>query len=394
MVNTDSRAILPEPPEELKQHSEALRSLIMARIRDGGPIAFSEFMEMALYEPGLGYYSAGARKFGPRGDFITAPELGNVFARSVAIQAAEIGRELEGFEVLELGAGTGRFAADYLQSLEPGCLPERYRILERSADLRQVQQRTLQEQVPAMVRRIEWLDEPPVDAWQGLLFANEVIDALPVERFRIGEQGLEQMRVDLSGNTFEWTFRPASGPLERAIAATLAGLPCDLPVGYRSEICASLPAWLKAVTGSLQRGVALFIDYGYTRGDYYLPTRGDGTLICHYRHRAHGDPFTWPGLQDISAFVDFTALAEAGQRCGLECAGYANLAMFLAGSGLPEILAGLASLPDIERMRMAGEIRQLALPEVMGEKFQCMALKRDYHAPLRGFSHSDLRYRL
>jgi len=353
---------------------------------------FSRYMEMALYEPGLGYYSAGLHKLGAAGDFVTAPELGALFAACLARQAAELGGMLGEYEILEVGAGTGQLAADLLASLPATAQPRRYRILERSADLRQVQRERIATAPNGAL--VEWLDRPPQGDWRGLLIANEVIDAMAVERFRIGDGAVEQLCVREAGGGFEWTSRPAPAPLEQAVRRVETGLGRRLPDGYRSEINLALPAWLAALTEHMEQGLALFIDYGYPRGEYYLPERSDGTLMCHYRHRAHDDPFFWPGLQDITAWVDFTALAEAAQAAGLEVEGYASQSLFLLGCGLDRVLSEQDSARDGDRMARNAEARQLTLPGMMGERFQAMGLGRGLELPLTGFSLQDLRYRL
>jgi SAM-dependent MidA family methyltransferase len=376
--------ILPEPPPELKQLSLQLQARMRSAADKQGFLDFATYMEMALYEPGLGYYSAGLHKLGAGGDFITAPELGSVFAQCLALQLDEIGAQLGQWEVLELGAGTGSLAAGLLQAPGLQNRPARYRILERSADLREQQRRRLAG-LP-----VEWLDAPPSGPWQGVLLANEVVDALAVERFETSASGLAQMGVNTRSPALAWASRPAPPGLREALAERLGGQLASLAPGYRSECCTRLPAWLASVSASLQRGVALFIDYGYPRQEYYRPERRDGTLICHYRHRAHADPFYWPGLQDLSAFVDFTALAEAGQAAGLDYAGYTSQAHFLLGCGLQQVLAGLENLPQRQRLERAREVRELTLPGAMGEKFQAMALARDYPAPLRAFAGVEL----
>ena len=409
MRASETRLILPEPPDALKATSRELVARMRERERSAGFLSFADYMEMALYEPGLGYYSAGLAKLGAQGDFITAPELGTVFARCLAKQVVEVGEALDGpWEMLEVGAGSGRLAADLLTALDEagGALPARYRILERSADLRAEQARTLAERAPAHADRVSWLDAPPSEGWQGILLANEVIDALAVERFEIAESGPRQLGVTFPEQDgkpgLAWTDRAAPPALARRIEGLQSRLPAPLPPGYRSELCATLSPWLATVTGGLETGLALFIDYGYPRLEYYHPARRDGTLVCQTRHRAHFDPFTWPGLQDISAFVDFTALAEAADQAGLEVTGYAPQNLFLIGCGLDDVLAGaLDSAPDGEATRsprekqaLSHEIRELTLPGAMGEKFQVMALTRALEQPLRGFSLGDWLGRL
>ncbi len=398
MCSANANDILPEPPEELKHLSAELANRIHQKIAAVGPIPFSQYMEMALYEPGLGYYSAGLQKFGAGGDFVTAPQLGNVFARCLANQVAQAGAALPAYEILEAGAGSGMLAADLLKALQENHPPTRYRILERSAYLRQVQKETLREHAPEWLDRISWLDEPPAESWQGVFLANEVLDALTVERFCLTSDGPRQMQVSSGPDGFEWVDAPCPEAMQTQIEVLLSGLDQRPGTGYRSEINTRLPDWLDAVTASLQNGLALFIDYGYTRRDYYLPQRSDGTLICHYRHRAHNDPFMWPGLTDISASVDFTALAEAADNCGLEVSGYTTQAMFLLACGLDKILAGNEHLSERERIRINNQVRVLTLPGEMGERFQVMALSRGLDARtadnLSGFSIGDLCHRL
>ena len=390
--------ILPEPSEELKRLSTELADTIRARIGRNGPIPFSEYMEMALYEPGMGYYSAGLQKFGEGGDFVTAPQLGDVFARCLATQIAQVGDELGGYEIIEAGAGSGILAADLLKALQSICPPSRYRILERSAHLRQVQKETLARAVPQWSDRISWLDQPPETGWQGIFLANEVVDALAVERFCVDDNRISRLLVTTVEEGFGWQQGPCPARLQRQIRAALSVHEQPPATAYRSEINNRLPDWLQAVTGHLQKGVALFIDYGYTRREYYLPQRRDGTLICHYQQRAHNDPFKRPGLTDISASVDFTALAEAADHCDLEVSGYTRQAMFLLACGLAEVISGFQSMPGKERLLMNAQVRHLTLPGEMGERFQVMALSRGLghglDQELRGFSLADLRHRL
>ena len=381
MCSASSRNILPEPPEELKLLSAKLATAIRAKIDLNGPIPFSEYMEMALYEPGLGYYSAGLQKFGEGGDFVTAPQLGDVFARCLAKQIAQIGSGLMEdnagqYEIIEAGAGSGILAADLLKALHESCPPTRYRILERSAHLRQVQKETLSRCVPQWMDKISWLDTPPEKTWQGVFVANEVLDALTVERFCLEGDDIMQLQVTHGPDGFDWFKGRCPPGMQAQIQTILSGLGQQPAMGYRSELNTSLPAWLQAVTASLQRGVALFIDYGYTRRDYYLPQRIDGTLICHYQQRAHDDPFNWPGLTDISASVDFTALAEAADFCALDVSAYTTQAMFLLACGLDEVLAESELLPAVERLAINNQVRRLTLPGEMGERFQVMALSR------------------
>jgi SAM-dependent MidA family methyltransferase len=392
------RNILPEPPDELKRLSATLSERIRGEIRREGMIPFSRYMEMALYEPGLGYYSAGLHKIGEAGDFTTAPELGSLFAACLSRQVAELAECLGGYDILEVGAGSGRLAAGLLTSLDPRHLPQRYKILERSADLRKVQEELISSAAPELLQRVEWLDRPPEDDWSGLLIANEVIDALAVERFELASGELKQLCVKTHEGGFDWATRPAPPALQAAVkklgSEQAPGFMVDLTDGYRSEICLQLTPWLEALTACMARGLALFIDYGYPRGEYYSTERVDGTLMCHYRHRAHDDVFFWPGLQDITAWVDFTALAEASLDCGLELEGYSTQAMFLLGCGLEEAMANLLDGRTDAAPELSAEARHLTMPGMMGERFQVMGLGRGIGQPLRGFSLQDLRHRL
>lgn len=389
---------LPEPDGAAREHSKRLVEFLQATIhRERGAISFARFMELALYAPGLGYYSAGAMKFGETGDFITSPELGSVFAECVCEAVAPVLRVLPQPDFLEIGGGSGAFAMAFLRHAEGlEVLPQRYAILEPSADLRQRQQQRLREQLPAAVfARCEWLDGPPENEWSGVLFANEVLDALPMTRFAIhgGEVYEEFVRLDAEGAFFR-VDQIADALVRTAVRKVEHTLGRPLPEGYRSELLPQLPYWIQAIGGSLQRGAMLFIDYGYPRREFYLPERDDGTLMCHYRHRAHGDPFFLPGLQDITASIDFTALVEAGVGAGFDFAGYCSQASFLIASGLPQRIAEAEVVPDgRERHRRLNEIRKLTLPGEMGERFQVMGFTRDADLSA-AFSFGDLSRRL
>ena len=389
---------LPEPDPPAREHSARLSSLIREQIAAArGALPFWRYMELALYAPGLGYYSAGAHKFGAAGDFVTAPELGGLFARCMADATAPVLREIGAHAVfLELGGGSGAFAEQALRRYaENDALPARYAILEPSADLRERQRERLHAALPqAIVSRIEWLDEPPQQAWDGVLFANEVLDALPVSRFVIRDDEVFEECVALDDDErLVRAERPADALLADTLAHVARGLDARFAEGYRSEALPQLPFWIDAIAGTLQRGAMLFVDYGYPRREFYASERDEGTLLCHYRHRVHGDPFLWPGLQDITASVDFTALAEAGTRIGFELAGYCAQAQFLIGNGLGDALAAAQSLPDIERLRLVQEAKRLTLPGEMGERFQAMGFQRGVDFE-QAFALGDLSGRL
>jgi len=389
---------LPEPCAEAMAQSAALKALISSEIAEQGTIAFSRFVELAQYAPGLGYYSAGTQKFAEnaklQGDFVTAPELGSVFSNCMARLVAPIFIDNPAAVFLELGAGTGVLACDVLAALaELNALPAQYWILERSADLRARQAAKLQACAPQFYHLVHWLDRPPAADWTGVLFGNEVIDALPFERFEITEAGPVQMCVVSS---CEGEFHTAQGPVI-ALSQLIPNL-AQLPIGYCSEHQPQLGAWLFEVTKTLTHGLVLLIDYGYTRTEYYLPERTNGTMVCHYQHRMFDDPFVYPGLVDISCSVDFTALAEAGLSANLQLICYTSQSQLLRSAGLAEILAAqdFENLPQRARSALSAEVRMLSLPGEMGERMQAMAWTRNLPAEQlhAAFSLPDWRHRL
>lgn len=384
---------LPPPGDEAAAHGARvaahLQDLLAAH---GGVIGFDAFMEAALYAPGLGYYSAGAEKLGSDGDFITAPETSPLFGRCLARQWAQL--QDAGLEqVFELGAGSGRLAADFLiESSKLDVLPTRYCILEVSAELRQRQQALLEALVPTFVERVEWLDALP-SAFEGMVLANEVLDALPVSRFRRNGDRVEELTVVESGGRFGWGARDASQPLADAIRAIEGALGHRLHDGFVSEVNLRVAPWLASLGAPLQRGAMLLIDYGMTRPEYYTSERDGGTLRCHYRHRAHDDPFVWPGLQDITAQVDFSAVAEAGVAAGLDLAGYTTQAHLLVGCGIDELLAEPVADERSHWIR-SQQAQRLMLPGEMGERFKAIGFTRGLDLPLRAFSVRDFADRL
>jgi SAM-dependent MidA family methyltransferase len=381
-------------PEEAAEHSARARGHIATAMRAaGGWLSFERFMELALYAPGLGYYSGGAAKLGPSGDFTTAPEVSGLFSACVAVQCAQILQQLDAASIMEIGAGSGRMAADILARLESlGRLPQDYRILEVSADLRERQQTFIKDRLPHLYERVSWLDRPPEQPFDGVILANEVLDALPVARFRWQSGGVEELGVIEQGGQFDWAAREA-GSAMAGICRELSELG-GWDDGYVSEYCPRLAAWIHGVTQSLRRGALLWFDYGLPRAQYYLAQRHDGTLVCHFRHRLSTDPFAHIGLQDITAWVDFTRLAEACAATGFEVAGFTTQAHFLAASGIDREMRAAAGADENKYARLANQARQLMMPGEMGERFKAMACLRGLDLPLTGFALLDLRHTL
>lgn len=389
------RIELPVPDAAALDHSRRLLQLIAARIEAaGGWIDFADYMELALYAPGLGYYSAGAAKFGPAGDFVTAPEISPLFGRCLARACAPWLRAHPEAHVLELGAGSGALAVEMLTALERlSALPARYLILEVSADLRERQQAACAALPPRLRERVHWLDALPATPLAAIVLANEVVDALPVSRFIRRADGVRAEGVAWTGGRPGWREHLAPAALADAVADIERDLGAPLPAGYRSEINQRLPAWMASLAAVVGTGALLISDYGMSRREYYHAQRSDGTLTCHYRHRAHGDPFLHPGLQDITAWVDFTALATAASAAGLVVAGYATQAHFLLDAGVGEELAAMTAAPARAQAELARQARMLMLPGEMGERFKVMALARDHCEP-GGFGFRDLRHLL
>ena len=387
---------LPTPEPEALAQSERLVAHIDERIRyAGGSIGFDEYMEYALYTPGLGYYSGGAQKFGAAGDFVTAPELSPIFSRCLARQVMDVWRQLDTRRVIEFGAGSGIMAADMLlEFAAQDALPERYDIVELSGELRARQRETITERAPALVGRVRWLDALPEAPASAVVVGNELLDAMPVKRFVIRGGEVMERRVTLDGMTFGRAEMPADEALVAAVRHIEATRGAPLPEGYVSEVNLALPGWFGALEKVVDQGAVLLVDYGYPRREYYLDERRDGTLICHYRHRAHDDVFLYPGLQDITANVDFTAVAEAADAAGFDVLGYTSQAYFLMGNGLDAVFAGLQGDSVEQQLAAAQQVKQLTLPAEMGERFQVIALGKGIEPPLAGFAINDYRARL
>ncbi len=362
-----------------------LVELIAAEIaRSGGWIGFDRYMQLALYAPSLGYYTGGSTKLGGSGDFVTAPELSHLFGQTLARQVGEI-LAATGGDVLELGAGSGRMAVDVLQALaQSGSLPPRYLILEVSGELRARQERRLHALVPHLASRVAWIDRTP-SAFHGVIVANEVLDALPTHLIRWNEDGIRERGVVVSGDTFAWDDRALT---EQPLLAQARRL--NPPPPYLSEIARVGPALIGTLGRVLERGALLLVDYGFGEREYYHPQRSQGTLMCHFRHRAHDDPFFLPGLQDITGHVDFTAVARAGTAAGLQLLGYATQASFLINLGITELVALTSAEDAATYLPLASQAQKLLHPAEMGELFKVIALGRGIDNALAGFSSGDM----
>ncbi|HDP90452.1 MAG TPA: SAM-dependent methyltransferase [Thioalkalivibrio sp.] len=387
---------LPAPDADALAQSERLIEHIAARIRyAGGSIGFDEYMECALYTPGLGYYSGGAQKFGATGDFVTAPELSPIFSRCLARQVMDVWQRLDTRRVIEFGAGSGVMAADMLLEFEAqALLPERYDIVELSGELRERQRETIATRAAHLLDRVQWLDRLPESPVPGVVVGNEVLDAMPVKLFVMRGGEVMERCVTLDGMTFGFVETPADEALAAAVRHIETERGGPLPEGYVSEVNLALPGWFEALDRVIEAGTVLLIDYGYPRREYYLEERRSGTLICHYRHRAHEDVFLYPGLQDITANVDFTAVAEAAADAGFDVLGYTSQAYFLMGSGLDAVFAQMQGEDINQQLAAAQQVKQLTLPAEMGERFQVIALGKGIEPPLAGFAINDYRARL
>jgi SAM-dependent MidA family methyltransferase len=387
---------LPVPSEAASKHSRALTELIHAEISlAGGWISFERYMRLALYAPGMGYYNGGAAKFGQEGDFVTAPEISPLFGRTVARQARQI-LELtgDGSSILEFGAGTGKLALDLLVELEKlDCLPQQYFILEVSAELQQRQRHLLEQSAPHLASRVHWLKHLP-EQFDGLILANEVLDAMPVHLIVWRGKALYERGLSSAGNEFIWSERPLA---EGALFDAAGELTDEIRSGgnegeYVSEVCLEARGFVASLARVLQRGAILLIDYGFGRDEYYHPQRRQGTLMCHYRHYAHDNPFYLPGLQDITSHVDFSAVVNASLNAGMELLGYTTQAHFLINCGITEILAEMPAANTKDYLPLANQVQKLVSPAEMGELFKVMLLGKGINSnrpPLVGFRGGD-----
>ncbi len=381
---------LPVPDPAGVAHSNAVATYIRARIAEsGGSIGFAEFMQHALYAPGLGYYNAGSTKFGPGGDFVTAPELSPLFGRVLAVQCAELLPRLSASQLLEVGAGSGALAIQILGKLAAlNALPEKYFILEPSAELQARQKHRIVGELPAVLRRVEWIPGWP-RTFAGVVIANEVADALPVSRFVVRDGKVLELRVSAGASGFEWLEQDATASLLAAVRRIESELSTTLPDGYVSEICLAMPAWIGDLAACISEGFVFLFDYGMSRREYYSAEQHGGWLRCHFRHRVHHEPLILPGIQDLTASVDFSLVADAAVNSGMEVAGFVTQAHFLLDGGLQRELEQLSTLPVREQFELSRQVKLLTLPGEMGEHFKCLGLSKGSNEVPSALRQSD-----
>ncbi|HJU99602.1 MAG TPA: SAM-dependent methyltransferase [Burkholderiaceae bacterium] len=375
---------LPAPTPDALAASHALQHRIAADIeRHAGAISFARYMELALYAPDLGYYSGGAAKLGKDGDFTTAPELSPLFGAALAQVAAAIIAQ-SAPRILEFGAGTGKLALDVLTELAAaGVAVERYAIVDLSGELRARQRETLRG-----FPQVEWLDTLP-EAWEGVVLANEVLDAMPVQLVRKTAAGWRELQVTVEEGRFTLVEAAPDAALAAQLARQIAD-PDALPDGYTTEVHGAACGFMASLAAMLARGAggaAILLDYGFPAHEYYLGQREAGTLMCHYRHHAHPDPFYYPGLQDITAHVDFTAMALAAQDGGAEVLGYMNQAGFLIGAGIGELLLRTDPADARRYLPQANALQKLVSPAEMGELFKVLVVGHGVQLPAALLAH-------
>jgi SAM-dependent MidA family methyltransferase len=385
---------LPTPDAAAQQHSQQLQQSIIENIHQHEKINFADYMQMALYQPQLGYYSGGCQKFGRQGDFVTAPEISPLFSRCLAHQAAQVLNELGGGDILEFGAGSGKMACDILLELNhTNDLPDHYYIIEVSAELQQRQQQLIQQKIPELAEKVSWLSQLPETGFQGIVLANEVLDAMPVHIFR-GGKFFQEAYINYQEGKFAWHYDTPSPHLTES----LQQLELTFDDNYQSEINVNIAPWINSLANFLSKGLVLLIDYGFPRHEYYHPQRDTGTLACHYQQQVHFDPLILPGLQDITAHVDFTAVASAALNAGFALAGYTTQAYFLLNCGLlNDSITKLVAEQNNQKQQYSinQQIKMLTLPSEMGELFKAIALTKGIATEtLIGFTENDQRTRL
>lgn len=394
----------PEPTAEILAHSEQLRYKIQQAIRtNNGRISFADYMNLALYAPQLGYYSAGLKKFGRQGDFITAPEISPLFSRCLALQCLQIMQQTQLNTLLEVGAGSGIMAIDIMLELERhNQLPEQYLILELSAELRDRQQQAIKAKLPHLFEHFQWLNSLPEKPFSGIVLANELLDAMPVHMIKLAQDTIYESYVALDdNNNFIWQDELCNNPALLTKAEHIQQLQQELShfndktdTDYISEVNLYADDWIRSIADILEAGAVLLVDYGYSAREYYHPQRSMGTLMCHYQHHRHDDPFYLPGIQDITAHVNFTGIAQAAHQSGFKIDGYTTQAHFLMAGGLVELTRDLDPDDVLHFSETARQIKMLTLPEEMGELFKVILLTKGKTLSLPAFQMQDFRQRL
>lgn len=387
---------LPTPSVEALAHSKQLMQLIQSTvIAQSGWLSFKAYMELALYAPDLGYYTAGLKKFGSGGDFVTAPEMSAVFGQTLANPIAQVLAQTQG-DILELGAGTGKLALDILRELaENDRLPTHYYILDVSDHLRQVQRETLQSKLPAAIfKRVQWLSKLP-ETFNGVMIGNEVLDAIPVEMVHQENSVIAARGISIENEQLVWKNRTLAAEKDAADADLIAAIEAlNLPDGYTTEVCLAAAGLIKSLADALQTGAIIMVDYGFSAAEYYHPQRNEGTLMCHYQHYAHADPLKYVGLQDITAHVNFTQIAQAGVDNGLEIVGYTNQATFLMNCGILDMMSAVSPDDVAQYAPMASAVQKLLSPAEMGELFKVIMFQKDIDVDLVGFQSGDKTHTL
>jgi len=383
---------LPVPDPIAQQHSEQLLNIIKQKIADaGGKISFADYMQDCLFLPGLGYYSAGSYKIGPQGDFTTAPEISPLFSRTLAQHIKDVFQQTPHANILEFGAGSGKMAIDILTELDAQhCLPEHYYIIEASADLRDRQEQLTALKVPNLLDRIVWLDVLP-EKFVGVILANEVCDAMPVHCLQFNQGHVSERYINVVNSKLQWCEGELSHPALTKRADEIIELITENT--YTSEVNLAAEAWLSSLANSLEQGAIFIIDYGYPMASYYHPQRDKGTLMCYYQHQGHDDPLILQGLQDMTAHVNFTALAQVAIDNGLDVEGFQSQADFLLAGGITELLSN-TEFDELEHLQVASEIKQLTLPSGMGENFKVLTLSRNLESILPRCKLADRRHSL
>ncbi len=387
---------LPEPTIEEMAHSQKLSELIKQKvIAAGGWIDFEQYMQLALYAPGLGYYSAGAQKFGETGDFITSPEVSPLFAQTLANPVSVLLKKIPQAKIIEFGAGSGKLAADLLCALDAlDQLPDEYLIIEVSAELQQRQRETLQQTVPELLDRVHWLSSLPQTSLNAIVIANEVLDAMPVQRFSIEENNeVKLLGVEIADTELKLSYQNSTEALTDKVLALNENFNHQ-GHAYCSEINLNIAPWIKAVSQCINKGAVYLIDYGYPRSEYYSEDRHMGTFLGYYKHRSLDAPLWCPGLQDLTAFVDFTDIAEAAIEHGFDVDGFTSQGNFLINAGLTQVVENLTIENEMQRLNIMQQMKTLSMPGEMGERFKVMGLSKGMDDNIPGFEMRDFRYRL